>query len=94
MMQEVDEDEKVVLTPHLTPNKMGAFTIEKLETGSLVVSGKRIEQFTKMTDFQSEGGVLRFKDVIDRIGLKKALRNQSEEGCEITIGGIRVDQYI
>ena len=85
----------VVLTPHLEDERMGSYKIARDEDGTIRVSGKRIEQFTVMTEFNSEGAVLRFKDVLDKIGLGKAIaRERGETSSEVYIGKIRVDPYI
>ena len=48
-----------------------------------------------MTDFSKEGGIRRFRDVLDRIGLKKALiKERGESGSSVYIGEIRVDRYL
>ncbi len=84
-----------VLRPHLKSEKMGTYRIERLEDDTIVIVGKRIEQFTVMTNFQSEGAVRRFRDVLDRIGLLKALQ-KLRGGTEmpVYIGKVRVDGYL
>jgi len=89
-----DDEEMPVLKPHLTTEKMGAYHLETKPDG-IYVTGKRLEQFTKMTDFSKEGGVRRLRDVIDRIGLKKALvKERGESELPVYIGEIRVDGYL
>ena len=74
---------------------MSAYLIEKQNDGSIVVRGKRLEQFTKMTDFSSEGGIRRFRDVIDRIGLKNALnRERQDNDSQVLIGDTSIEQYL
>ena len=83
-----------VLRPHLDSSAMGAYRIEK-EADRIVVRGKRLEQFTVMTDFNSEGAVRRFRDVLDKIGLLRALkRTKSEEDLPLYIGQVKVDSYL
>jgi GTPase len=79
-----------VLQPHLQSLDMGAYRIEE-KNGAIIIHGTRIEQFTKMTDFNSQGGVNRFRDVLERIGLMNTLKK-----CEgdIFIGEIKVDEFI
>jgi len=94
---EVESDEVPTIRPLEDSNKMGAYQIEKQPDGSIVVHGKRLEQFTKMTDFSKEGAVQRFKDVVERIGLKSTLENEiGESGVEVSvvIGGIDVSEHI
>jgi len=48
-----------------------------------------------MTDFSSEGGVRRFRDVIERIGLKNALKREQEcDDTPLRIGDISIEQYL
>jgi GTP-binding protein len=91
--EEIEED--IVLKPHLNEERMGSYKIAIEESGTIRVTGKRIEQFTKMTDFGNEGAILRFKDVLDKIGLKKAIvRERGESGAPVFIGEISVDAHI
>lgn len=85
-------DEIPVLRPHLKTDRMGAYLIEKAQDGTIKISGRRLEQFTAMTDFESEGAVRRFRDVLERIGLTKAIRKlRSEQEVPVFIGKTRVD---
>ena len=72
---------------------MGAYRVEEQSDGSIVIHGKRLEQLTKMTDFSSGGGVRRFKDVLEKIGLLKVLRAKPD-GTSIMIGDVEVDVYL
>lgn len=84
-----------VLRPQEDADKMGAYRIEKSTDGILTVRGKRIEQFTKMTNFQSPGAIARFRDVVDRIGLKKALRQHGfKEETVVKIGSVEVSNFL
>ena len=92
---ELKEDEDMpVLQPHLTSDRMGAYHLDTKIEG-IFVTGKRLEQFTKMTDFSKEGGVRRFRDVLERIGLKKALEKE-RGGSEVSIyiGDVRINDYL
>jgi len=83
-----------VIQPHLTSHAMGAYRIER-KGDSLIVRGKRIEQFTKMTDFHSEGGVRRFRDVVERIGLHKALEHErGAKEISVFIGDVQIDDFL
>jgi GTPase len=84
-----------ILQPHLTGHRMGAYRIDRRDDGGIVVSGKRIEQFAVMTNFQSEGGVQRFRDVLERIGLLKEIaRLRGETSVPVYIGATRVDDHL
>jgi len=88
-------DELPVLRPHEVSTRMGAFRIDQLQDGSIRISGKRLEQFTKMTNFDNRGGIDRFRDVLDRVGVMKALKKcKMTEETPVYIGGIKVDEYL
>ncbi|MBU1123390.1 Obg family GTPase CgtA, partial [Patescibacteria group bacterium] len=90
-----ESDDLPVIQPHLESDKMGAYVIEKQSDDTIIVTGKRLEQFTKMIDFSSEGAVRRFRDVVKRIGLKKALEKEGfDEGVIVIIGDINVESYL
>lgn len=100
-MDETDEEiaeregKLTVLKPHLLSDRMGAYRIEKRDDGTVVVSGKRLEQFVRMTDFSSQGAVLRFGDVLSRIGLQKALEKLGGgTGTKVLIGTVDVSEYL
>lgn len=83
-----------VLTPQRDEEQMRAFEVQNID-GSLHVTGKRIEQFTVMTDFTSTGAVGRFRDVVDRIGLLTALKREGRsEDTPVFIGKVQVDSYL
>lgn len=89
------EKEDVVLKPHLETDKMSSYTIQRQPDGSVLVSGKRLEQLTVMTEFNSEGGIMRWLDIIEKIGLKKALKKElGNESAQVYIGKTRVDAYL
>lgn len=96
--QEVTEKEAKempVLRPHLLSDKMGVYRVDRGTDEVIRVSGKRLEQFTSMTDFSSEGARQRFRDVLTRIGLlKTVLRMKGETEAQILIGKTRVDMYL
>jgi GTP-binding protein len=91
--ENLDENEIPVLTPHLLSDKMGAFRIDRQE-GKLIISGRRLEQLTRMTNFESIGGRKRFQDVLRRIGLQKALEREARPQDEIWIGETRIDEHL
>ncbi len=92
---EAETDKIPTLKPLDDSNKMGAYQIAKKTDGSYIVHGKRLEQFTVMTDFSKEGAVQRFRDVTERIGLKQALENEIGKGkVKVIIGGIEVDSFL
>lgn len=97
LMEEDDDDKDLlpVLKPQQESPRMGAYRIESKQEGLVVVRGKRLEQFTKMTNFESAGGLERFRHVIEKIGLLKALRpHRKVEGTIVRIGEIDVTDYL
>ena len=92
----VEEEMKIlpVLRPHIDPARMGAYRIERNEDGSLYISGKRLEQFTVMTDFKNEGAVRRFRDVLDRVGITKAIAKIWDGKSPILIGKNSVEGFL
>lgn len=89
----VDEKDLPVIQPQLLSEKMGAFRIEHVPLG-LLVRGKRLEQFTAMTDFKNASGRGRFRDVAQRIGLIRALEKELKPGEDIFIGNRSVKEYL
>jgi len=93
--KETKAKELVVLRPHEMSDKMGSYRIETRKDGTVVVKGKRVEQFTVMTNFGSMGAEKRFRDVIERIGLLKAMKKaKGSEESQVFIGNVRVDTYL
>ena len=93
--EDLDEEEKElpVIKPHELSEKMGAFRVERKGT-TVIVSGKRLEQFTAMTNFSMPGARQRFLDVADRVGLLKAIRSTAKPGDEVFVGATRIDQHL
>ncbi len=83
-----------VLRPHLLSDRMGSYRISRGDDGTIVVSGKRLEQFTAMTDFESTGGIKRFQNVLERIGLRAALKKMLQGNDVVLIGDVRVEEYL
>ncbi len=85
-----------ILKPQQESQRMGAYRLEKKQDGSIVIRGKRLEQFTKMTNFDSSGGLDRFRNVLDRVGVTKALKQarKGDDEVPVYIGDIRVDEWV
>lgn len=93
--EEPDEAELLpVLRPHVQSHRMGSYRIEQNADG-VFVRGTRIEQFVKMTNFESTGAMQRFHDVLERIGVKNALKKlQLPPETPVYIGGVRIDEFL
>ncbi len=93
-----DEEESAaknlpVLRPHLKNESMGSYRIEKKNDGSFYIYGKRLEQMTNMTDFMSVGGVRRFLNILERVGVLKELKKVRKDEAEVYIGSKRIDEF-
>lgn len=89
-----EADALPVLRPHLSDHRMGAYKVERV-FDRIVISGRRIEQFASMTNFQSPGAMHRFHDVLERVGVKRALqRLEPTPETPIFIGNVRIDEYL
>jgi hypothetical protein len=92
--QEAEIESLPVLRPEKRANTMGAYRIEA-QGDEAHITGKRLEQFTAMTDFASEGGRERFLDVLQKIGLRKEITKLRNAGAvKIFIGKTRVDVHL
>ncbi len=96
-IEEEEGDLKVlpVIKPHLQSARMGAYRLEQTSAG-IVIRGKRLEQFTVMTNFENGGAVNRFRDVAERTGLLRAIKRARKENPDLPvfIGKVRVDEYL
>lgn len=81
---EVVEDSSI---PVLTlTDTSDAFTVSKDDSG-FVITGPRIEKFARRTDFASEQGVQRLRDIMRRSGIMHELTRQGiEAGQTVRIG--------
>lgn len=93
--EDADAKELPVIKPHLQSSRMGAYRITNNGKALLIV-GKRLEQFTVMTNFENAGAVNRFRDVAERIGLNRAIKRALKETPDLPvyIGKVRVDEYL
>ncbi len=94
-LEEQEAKEIPVLRPHVDEARMRSYRIDAQPDGSIKVTGRRLEQFTVMTDFSKPNAVRRFRDVIERIGLVKALEKlrQASRG-PVFIGKTEVADYL
>ncbi|HXO18176.1 MAG TPA: GTPase ObgE [Candidatus Dormibacteraeota bacterium] len=64
-----------------------AFRIERLDDGTFVVSGERVERLAAMTNFDSDEALARFERALARMGVEKKLQELgAEEGDTVRIG--------
>lgn len=83
-VEEIEEDQKLpVLTLASTED---AWQVTKTEEG-FVVSGSKIERFAQRTDFDSEAGIQRLRDIMRKLGITHELeRVKIKSGNIIKIG--------
>lgn len=80
---EVQMEERKIFRPHITQKQ---FEIKR-KGKSFILSGKRIEQMTVMTDLENDQGLSRLYNYINASGIEKALRKSgAKEGNIIKIG--------
>lgn len=91
---EEERKELPVLRPHLASRRMGAYRIERRDDGSIHIRGERLEQFTVMTDFGNQGAIQRFRNVLDRVGISKALQSLWDGSSPVFIGERRVEEFL
>ena len=73
-------------TIDLTPNE--PFEV-RVEGGVFVVSGERIERLAQMTDFESDEALLRFEQVLAKLGVEKRLRELGvADGDTVRVAGV------
>jgi len=84
-----------IIKPHLKSARMGAYRLEHTPAG-IVIRGKRLEQFTVMTNFENGGAVNRFRDVAERTGLLRAIKRARKDAPDtpVFIGKLRIDEYL
>jgi GTPase len=63
-----------------------------VEDGVYVVSGERVERLARMTDFDSDEALVRFEQVLAKMGVDKKLRELGvREGDTVRIAGVEFD---
>jgi len=63
------------------------FTLTPVEPGVWRVTGKEVEKWMAMTDFENEEAVAKLRNIFDRIGLSEAFREQGvKEGDAVVVG--------
>ncbi|MFA6522960.1 MAG: GTPase ObgE [Candidatus Peribacteraceae bacterium] len=82
-----------ILRPHLAAKKMGVYRIERKADG-IHILGERLEQMTVMTNFDNEEAVQRFRNILDRVGITKALQSMRSGEESVFIGKRRVEEYL
>jgi GTP-binding protein len=64
----------------------------RVEAGTYVVSGERVERLAQMTDFDSDEALVRFEQILAKMGVDKKLRELGvREGDTVRIAGVEFD---
>lgn len=83
-----------VLQPHKDArSQMSDFSIVR-EGEKVIITGKRLQQFTEMTNFSQASGKQRFLDVLRRCGVIRELEKIVTPEDEIYIGAMRIDEHL
>ena len=68
-----------------------AFDI-RIEDGVYVISGERIQRLAELTDFDSDEGLMRFEQILAKMGVEKKLRELGvRDGDTVRVAGIEFD---
>ena len=64
----------------------------RVEAGTYIVSGDRVERLAQMTDFDSDEALVRFEQILAKMGVDKKLRELGvREGDTVRIAGVEFD---
>jgi GTP-binding protein len=64
----------------------------RVEAGTYIVSGARVERLAQMTDFDSDEALVRFEQILAKMGVDKKLRELGvREGDTVRIAGVEFD---
>jgi GTP-binding protein len=90
---EIAEEESNALPVIRMTEKPDSWRIQKTERG-FIVTGRKIEKFAAQTDFDSEPGVQRLRDIMKKMGIMRELVRQGIEPDQIiSIGSWGNVQY-
>ncbi|HSX07601.1 MAG TPA: GTPase ObgE [Candidatus Saccharimonadales bacterium] len=75
-------------------NTQDAWTVTKLSEHHFMVQGKKVERFAARTDFSSEAGLQRLRDIMRKMGIMHGLVRQGvEPEDKVTIGDAGSFEY-
>ena len=67
-------------TISLNPNQLkDTWKVEKLEDGSFLVTGEKIEKFARRTDMNNYASINRLRDIMKKLGIRAELTSQGAE---------------
>ena len=80
------QPEVVVPQPRIVLAPKEAFHIEK-QSGGFVITGERVERLAAMTNFDSDEALVRFEQILAKMGVERKLREMGAvEGDTVRIG--------
>lgn len=86
----VDENEIVVLKPHLDEG-VRAYVVERVNEKEIMIRGKRIEQIANMTNSSNPEAMMRLFDVFKKLGILRLLRREHGNAeVKIKIGKLTI----
>lgn len=86
------EAEDEVPVPKLKEEDVPGFYVEETEPGIWQVTGPEIDSLVRRTQFERDEGVERFMNIIDKMGVEKALRKAGiQEGHTVVVGPMEFD---
>ncbi|MEQ1849093.1 MAG: GTPase ObgE [Candidatus Peribacteraceae bacterium] len=92
--RQVEREESTGEMPTITMDdiggKMGSYQVNRDEE-SAQITGRRLEQLTKMTNFASAGGKSRYIDVLKKIGLLPTIKKDIEAGLDVYVGETQIN---
>ena len=73
-------DDAYIPTISLNPNQLkDSWKVEKLEDGSFLVTGEKIEKFARRTDMNNYASINRLRDIMKKLGIRAELTSQGAE---------------
>ncbi|MBV9277649.1 MAG: GTPase ObgE [Candidatus Eremiobacteraeota bacterium] len=82
------QPEVVVPQPRIVLAPKEAFHIEK-QSGGFVITGERVERLAAMTNFDSDEALVRFEQILAKMGVERKLREMGAvEGDTVRIGAV------
>ena len=82
------QPEVVVPQPRIVLAPKEAFHIEK-QSGGFLITGERVERLAAMTNFDSDEALVRFEQILAKMGVERKLREMGAvEGDTVRIGAV------
>ncbi len=87
LAQELSDQKVVIGIGSDSKDDEDVWTISEIDDGGIMVRGTKIERFANRTDFESEDGVARLRDIMRKLGVLQAIeKRELEMGTHIYFG--------